>query len=239
MTHTATNMNACVAGRVQSVALRLVVEREEQRQLFVSQEYWSLMTEVSVDTAAAAAAAGAAPEAAAAARVNVLPAKLVEVDGQRLEQMSVTRRHDAMELAARLCGLSGGAAAAEAALVGVSNTHAALAAVESGQAVVDGDGAEVAMAQQQQQQQQLFCAPEAPVMLTVSSVTRRPVKRPPPPPYITSTLQQDASTRLRLSATRTMQIAQDLYEGAHTGASPPGRLNPAICHQAKPCACLY
>src|SRR5207249_2842835 len=39
-----------------------------------------------------------------------------------------------------------------------------------------------------------------------------------PPPYITSTLQQDASSRLRYSPKRTMRLAQDLYEGIELGA---------------------
>jgi DNA topoisomerase I len=40
-----------------------------------------------------------------------------------------------------------------------------------------------------------------------------------PPPYITSTLQQDASSRLRYAPKRTMRIAQDLYEGVELGSS--------------------
>jgi DNA topoisomerase-1 len=47
----------------------------------------------------------------------------------------------------------------------------------------------------------------------VADVERKEVRRRPGPPYITSTLQQDASRFLRLPATRTMQIAQRLYEG--------------------------
>jgi DNA topoisomerase-1 len=51
----------------------------------------------------------------------------------------------------------------------------------------------------------------------IISVTRKPVKRNPPAPFITSTLQQEAAKRLRLSSKRTMMLAQKLYEGAEIG----------------------
>ena len=47
---------------------------------------------------------------------------------------------------------------------------------------------------------------------TVSSVEERTVKRSPAPPFITSTLQQEASRKLKLSARDTMRVAQSLYE---------------------------
>ncbi|MDP1729844.1 MAG: DNA topoisomerase, partial [Devosia sp.] len=47
---------------------------------------------------------------------------------------------------------------------------------------------------------------------TVSSVEKKPTKRNPYPPFTTSSLQQDASSRLGFSPQRTMQIAQRLYE---------------------------
>ncbi|MCY3957876.1 MAG: type I DNA topoisomerase [Chloroflexi bacterium] len=46
----------------------------------------------------------------------------------------------------------------------------------------------------------------------VSDVTKRPRTRRPQPPFITSTLQRDASTRLRFSPRQTMRVAQQLYE---------------------------
>ncbi|GIV05051.1 MAG: DNA topoisomerase 1 [Fimbriimonadales bacterium] len=51
----------------------------------------------------------------------------------------------------------------------------------------------------------------------VESVEKRQRKRTPPPPFITSTLQQEASRKLGYSAKRTMQIAQQLYEGVELG----------------------
>ncbi len=47
---------------------------------------------------------------------------------------------------------------------------------------------------------------------TVESVTKKPVKKNPPAPFTTSTLQQEASRKLRFSVAKTMMIAQKLYE---------------------------
>ncbi|MEE9167185.1 MAG: type I DNA topoisomerase [Candidatus Neomarinimicrobiota bacterium] len=55
----------------------------------------------------------------------------------------------------------------------------------------------------------------------VSSIERKKIKKNPFPPFITSTLQQDASVRLKLSPTRTMRIAQKLYEGVDIGKGEP------------------
>src|SRR5204863_566447 len=48
---------------------------------------------------------------------------------------------------------------------------------------------------------------------SVASVERREVRRNPFPPFTTSTLQQEASRKLGFGASRTMQMAQRLYEG--------------------------
>ena len=50
------------------------------------------------------------------------------------------------------------------------------------------------------------------VAYTVSNIETRKINRSPPPPFITSTLQQEASKKLGLSPSRTMSIAQELYE---------------------------
>jgi DNA topoisomerase-1 len=56
----------------------------------------------------------------------------------------------------------------------------------------------------------------------VESVEAKPVKRHPSPPFTTSTLQQAASSRLGFSASRTMQVAQRLYEGMDIGGEFAG-----------------
>ena len=51
----------------------------------------------------------------------------------------------------------------------------------------------------------------------ITSVQKRESRRNPLPPFITSTLQQEASRKLNLSASRTMKLAQKLYEGVDLG----------------------
>ncbi len=58
----------------------------------------------------------------------------------------------------------------------------------------------------------------------VQSAIRKETRRRPMPPFITSTLQQEASRRLRLTAQRTMSIAQQLYEGLELGGDGPSGL---------------
>ena len=53
--------------------------------------------------------------------------------------------------------------------------------------------------------------------LTVSKVVKRKRKRNPAPPFITSTMQQEAARKLGFSASKTMRIAQQLYEGVEIG----------------------
>jgi DNA topoisomerase-1 len=55
----------------------------------------------------------------------------------------------------------------------------------------------------------------------VDSVRKRETRSRPAPPFITSTLQQEASRKLRFTARRTMQIAQQLYEGLPLGNDEP------------------
>src|SRR6476469_1659460 len=134
------------AGRVQSVATRLVVERERERMAFVSAAYWDI--EGTFDP-------------------NRFTARLVAVDGTRVAQgrdfgpdgrlgggSRQLTEDDARGLAGRL----------------------------------DGAG------------------------FSVRSVDEKPYTKRPAPPFMTSTLQQEASRKLRFSAQTTMRVAQRLYE---------------------------
>jgi len=56
----------------------------------------------------------------------------------------------------------------------------------------------------------------------VEEVVEEEVKRRPPPPFVTSTLQQAAASELSFSPRRTMQIAQQLYEGVDVAGKPLG-----------------
>ncbi|MFT3724372.1 MAG: type I DNA topoisomerase [Hyphomonadaceae bacterium] len=133
------------AGRVQSVALRIIVDREIEIERFITQEYWQVQTKLSVNG-------------------SEFEARLTELDGQKLQKFSLPNA----EAAAR-----------------------ALAAVKAG-------------------------------AYRVASVEAKPVKRNPPPPFTTSTLQQEAARKLGFSASRTMQVAQRLYEGISIGGENTG-----------------
>ncbi|MTJ81048.1 MAG: type I DNA topoisomerase [Telmatospirillum sp.] len=134
------------AGRVQSVALRLICEREAEIESFRTQEYWSLEADFLTP------------------RRAQISAQLTRLDGAKLEKFAI-----ADETAAR--------AAEEKVLA---------------------------------------------ARYRVDSVERKQVKRHPYPPFTTSTLQQEASRKLYLPASRTMQLAQKLYEGIDIGGETVG-----------------
>ncbi len=135
------------AGRVQSVALRLICEREAEIEAFKAREYWTI--EVDFTTEAG----------------DKFTARLSHLDGQRLDRFAL------------------------------DNEAKARAAVQA-----IGDAASFA----------------------VATIERRQVRRNPFPPFTTSTLQQEASRKLGLGASRTMQLAQRLYEGIDLGGETVG-----------------
>jgi DNA topoisomerase-1 len=148
------------AGRVQSVATRLLVERERARMRFRSAGYWDL--EATFDTGKATAAEDGDPRA--------FDATLVSVDGKRV---ATGRDFDESgRLSGDVVHLDAAAAAALAERLG---------------------GA----------------------AFSVRSVEQRPYRRSPYAPFITSTLQQEASRKLRFSAQVTMRLAQRLYENGY------------------------
>ena len=148
------------AGRVQSVATRLVVERERARMRFRAASFWDVAGTFARTT-------GDTPTLDSPA----FGATLVSLDGARLAS---GRDFD-----------ESGAVGREGVVV--------LDEVQA-RDVVDGlEGAEFA----------------------VRSVEEKPYTRRPHPPFMTSTLQQEASRKLRFSAQRTMQVAQRLYENGY------------------------
>mgnify|MGYP006241394587 CR=1 FL=1 len=134
------------AGRVQSVALRLICEREAEIEKFVAREYWSI--DVACQTA------GGKP----------FTARLSQWQGERLDRLAIGDEAQARTIAAVL----------EKATYSVAN------------------------------------------------VEKRQVRRNPPPPFTTSTLQQEASRKLRFAASQTMRLAQQLYEGVDLGGETVG-----------------
>ncbi|MEX1038676.1 MAG: type I DNA topoisomerase, partial [Acidimicrobiia bacterium] len=142
------------AGRVQSVAVRIVVERERERIAFTAAGYWSI-------------------DASLAKSTDLdLPfdASLLEVDGTR---------------------------------VATGKDFDRKGKAKKGVLVLDADSAtELATGLTESD-------------FTVRSVDSKPYKRSPYPPFRTSTLQQDAGRKLGFSSSRTMSVAQRLYENGY------------------------
>lgn len=147
------------AGRVQSVTIRLIVERERERQRFRKSTYWDL-------TGTFAGKTGGGP---------AFEAVLASLDGKR-----VARGKDFDSATGRLREQD----ATEVVLV----------------------TEEMAGALLEQLQRSSW---------TVEKVDRKPYTDRPAPPFTTSTLQQEANRKLRLSARATMQAAQRLYENGY------------------------
>jgi DNA topoisomerase I len=135
------------AGRVQSVALRLVCEREAEIEAFKTREYWTV--EVVFTTEAG----------------HSFTARLTHLDGARLDRFALDTEAKARSAA---------------------------------EAIAQAPG------------------------FAVVEIESRQVRRNPFPPFTTSTLQQEASRKLALGTTRTMQIAQRLYEGVELGGETLG-----------------
>jgi DNA topoisomerase-1 len=123
------------AGRVQSVALRIVSDREAEIEKFKAVEYWSVAAKLNE-------------------KGKSFEARLYSVDGKVTDKLDIKSGPEAETLKA---------------------------AIEAGR-------------------------------LVIRSVDKKPTKRNPYAPFTTSSLQQDASSRLGFSPSRTMQIAQRLYE---------------------------
>ena len=142
------------AGRVQSVATRLVVERERERMAFRSASYWDVDAELTPD-----------------AEANLFTARLTGVDGRKV----ATGRDfadDGTLTNAKATALD------EVAATGIAN---ALRAAD----------------------------------VRVSDVSEKPYTRRPSAPFTTSTLQQEASRKLRLNSRNAMRVAQRLYENGY------------------------
>jgi DNA topoisomerase-1 len=137
------------AGRVQSVATRLVVERERERMAFRAAEWWDLVATFDPET---------------------FEARLVSLDGQRVAT-------------GRDFGPDGKL---------------------KGEARQLDEAAARGLADRLQN-----------ASFHVARVERKPYVRRPSPPFMTSTLQQEASRKLRFSAQTTMRLAQRLYENGY------------------------
>jgi DNA topoisomerase-1 len=131
---------------VQSVALRLICERESEIEKFNAQEYWSVIARLSTP------------------KGEPFTARLTHLAGNKLDKLSIGDEKSAKAAEARLRNKN----------------------------------------------------------LTVQKIERKQVRRHPYPPFITSSLQMDASRRLRFAASQTMRLAQRLYEGVEIGGETIG-----------------
>jgi DNA topoisomerase-1 len=130
------------AGRVQSVAVRIIVEREREIRAFVPEEYWTVDARLD------------------ASQPPTFTARLAEVGGQKVsKELTLDARAKVDDI---LRGLDG-------------------------------------------------------ATWTVTKVEKKERRRHPTPPFITSRLQQEASRKLGFQPSRTMRIAQKLYEGVELG----------------------
>ena len=125
------------AGRVQSVALKLITEREHEIELFNPEEFWTLSLKFQDE------------------KKNSITASIYQLDGKKIEKFTFRKKEDI-----------------EKAISGLKNKK-----------------------------------------FNISDISSKIVNRNPSGPFTTSTLQQVASSRLGFGASRTMQIAQKLYQG--------------------------
>ncbi|WP_455477585.1 type I DNA topoisomerase [Bartonella sp. B41] len=134
------------AGRVQSVALRIICDRESEIEHFIEEDYWSITAQLKT------------------IQNNSFHAKLMMLNQKKIGKLDIQSQGQAD----KICFILEGA------------------------------------------------------KYRVLSVEAKPIKRNPFPPFTTSTLQQAASSQLGFSASRTMQIAQKLYEGVEINGETAG-----------------
>jgi len=134
------------AGRVQSVALRMICEREEEIENFIPQEYWSIHANLDKDG-------------------KQFEAEISKIKGKAVEK-TIKNKDEAQKIVDYL-----------------SNPQ---------------------------------------TQYEVSKVTKKTTKRKPTAPFITSTMQRAASSKLGFGVSKTMQVAQKLYEGIEIDGTPVG-----------------
>lgn len=132
------------AGRVQSVALRMICEREEEIEAFVPVEYWTITVQLEKDG-------------------KTFEAELAKYVGSKID---INNEEEALKL----------------------------------KSILEQDGLEY----------------------VVTKVSKRETTRKPTAPFITSTLQREASSKLNFGVSKTMQVAQKLYEGIEIDGTPVG-----------------
>lgn len=142
------------AGRVQSVALRLICDREDEIDAFKSEEYWDI--KIALESAIRTKDSGV--------RTQEFEATVFEIEGRKLEKFSIVTEKQA------------------------------------------GDIKKILADKKYQ----------------VLSITKKQAKRRPQAPFTTSSMQQEAARKLGFGASRTMMVAQKLYEGVEIDGAAQG-----------------
>ncbi|HZW07848.1 MAG TPA: DNA topoisomerase, partial [Phycisphaerales bacterium] len=207
------------AGRVQSVAVRLIVDREREIRAFVPDEYYQITANFTADLAKAAGLAtawgaelkktgekGEGPTVKELSRWLAehggLRAELVEVGGEKFELGSVEDASEATaeKIAARAKRL--------AEIAGMKNVQVVT------REDVKGKGPARFV-------RTVTGTVDTATKYKVSGIETKRTTTRPSAPFITSTLQQAASTRLGYGARRTMAAAQQLYQGVDIPGEGP------------------
>jgi DNA topoisomerase-1 len=187
------------AGRVQSVAVRLVVEREREIENFNPDEYWKIAAIFTADSTAATTLARKWSDFL----TNTGNGERTKVERQHWLAENQAFAAELVELAGNKFEPNNKAGARKAAeLLGML--------IDQEQATTD-DQAKGAAKNLVKFIGHLGTQPP----FTVREVEKKRVQSRPPAPFITSTLQQAASSRLSFGAQRAMRIAQALYESGH------------------------
>jgi len=162
------------AGRVQSVALRLICDREAEIRAFIPEEYWSITALLSKQ---------GKPE--------------------RFEAILMARLKDIAEF-------GNGENATESEEQTSGSTEG-----QNGTKKLQTEKGRIKISSQEEAK--MILAELQGAVYSVFKVEEKEQRRQPNPPYTTSTMQQEASTRLSFKPKKTMSLAQQLYEGIELG----------------------
>ena len=195
------------AGRVQSVASRLVVEREKQIRDFTPDESWELTGYLSFDTDGAEA-------------LQTVWDDFMSQRDDRNRPPTIKQRtawlSDHRSLSAELVEVGGKTLKIEADKTSTEElvNEAVSAAEAAGLVDIDIQREESSIGKGRAKNiVRLTGKPDSNTRYSIDSIDVKRTKSRPYPPFITSTLQQAASSRLSMSTDRTMRVAQQLYEG--------------------------
>lgn len=197
------------AGRVQSVAVRLIVEREQEIRNFVPDEYWRMTARLSIDPQAAPGLAeawrafmaerdakGNGPtikrQNAWLAEHDAFKAELVSIGGEKFDLRS--EAHDVRDLSQDVQRVAEAVGLRDVSIESRDNP--------------DGKGPARTL-------RSVNGSIDPAARYRVTSIETKRTTSRPSAPFITSTLQMAAASALGFSTSRTMRVAQSLYEGVN------------------------